>query len=608
VFLIRLIPQLALALLLAGCATHPDQRSASRCPAPTETIAAIQGREAKSPKLGQTVTTSGVVTAAITGADGRPAGVFIEAPAAQRDADPLTAEGVFVVTDGNFSVGSLIAARGAVDEIVEGPSLLTALKPSEPPTLCGSAELPPPFRLTGPPPTWEALEGMRVVVESPLTITGNDELGRFGALRLAFGERLWIPTERHRPGAEADALMRANARRAISIDDLSLQENLVALSWLGGAATRSMPLRPGDSVSAVAGVVDERFGYRLRSASRVTLTQSAPRPLKPPVVQGRLTVAGFNVLNLFNGDGQGSGFPTERGAESLAAYERQLSKILHALVALDADLYGLMELENDGFGPQSAVAELTLRLNQRIGREVYDYVRVPAPKVGSDQITNGMLYRRDLLKPLGGAMAQVNGPFVYGSRPPLLQAFEEISTGEKFIVVVNHFKSKGGCADATRDGDRDQGDGQACFNQARVEAASALLEGLTMNPTGLDDQDVLLIGDFNAHRFEDPLVRFEQAGFFALSGSDPNRPTYSYVFRGEAGSLDHAIVSPTLAPQVRDFAVWHINADEPELFEYGEAGKAGRDGRDWYAPDAVRSSDHDPLLIGLDLSSKPILE
>ena len=105
------------------------------------------------------------------------------------------------------------------------------------------------------------------------------------------------------------------------------------------------------------GVVDQRHGsYRLQLTEKLGAITQAPRPA-PPTVPGDRRIAGFNVLNLFNGDGAGGGFPTERGAASADEYARQQAKLIAVVQALDPDLAALMEIENDGYGPASSLAQ-----------------------------------------------------------------------------------------------------------------------------------------------------------------------------------------------------------------------------------------------------------
>lgn len=77
----------------------------------------------------------------------------------------------------------------------------------------------------------------------------------------------------------------------------------------------------------------------------------------------------------------------------------------------------------------------------------------------------------------------------------------------------------------------------------------------------------------------------------------PARERYSYVFEGRSGELDHALVGRDLLRRVTGAAIWHINADEARILDYNtEFNPPGL-----YRPDAFRSSDHDPVLVGLRL-------
>jgi hypothetical protein len=77
---------------------------------------------------------------------------------------------------------------------------------------------------------------------------------------------------------------------------------------------------------------------------------------------------------------------------------------------------------------------------------------------------------------------------------------------------------------------------------------------------------------------------------------------YSYVFDGQIGYLDYQLANSTLVPQVTGTTVWHINADEPDLIDYDTSFKQPAQDA-IYAPDAYRSSDHDPVIVGLALTT-----
>ena len=80
---------------------------------------------------------------------------------------------------------------------------------------------------------------------------------------------------------------------------------------------------------------------------------------------------------------------------------------------------------------------------------------------------------------------------------------------------------------------------------------------------------------------------------------------YSYVFDGEWGYLDYAMASPTMASQVAGVAEWHINADEPIVLDYNTEFKNAGQIASFYDDDPFRVSDHDPILVGLNLTPPP---
>ena len=186
------------------------------------------------------------------------------------------------------------------------------------------------------------------------------------------------------------------------------------------------------------------------------------------------------------------------------------------------------------------------------------------------------------------------------SRPALAQTFQPRHGGSAVTIVVNHLKSKGSPCDDL--GDPDIGDGQGNCNRTRTRATQALVDWLAVDPTASGNGEVLIIGDLNAYLREDPLRTLEQAGYHNLIARG-DAPVYSFVFRGEFGALDHALASAPLLPRITGAAVWHINADEVPLIDYNLEQPRNPA---WFSPQTVfRASDHDPLIIGLELGSDP---
>jgi predicted extracellular nuclease len=350
--------------------------------------------------------------------------------------------------------------------------------------------------------------------------------------------------------------------------------------------------------------MDFRFSnYRIQPVGAVDFTAANLRPAAPDPVAGDLRIASFNVLNYFNGNGLGGGFPTERGAENPFEFDRQRTKIISALRTMDADVVGLMELENDA-SPNSAIADLVAGLNAATGAGTYAFVDTGI--IGTDAIKVGLIYKPAAVQPVGAwqiLTTAVDSRFIdTRNRPALAQTFEQAGSGEKLTVVVNHLKSKG--SDCLPD-DPDTGDGSGNCNGTRTLAAQALVDWIAGDPTGSGDDDFLVMGDLNSYTFEAPIRTFVDAGYVNLIRAFNGTSAYSFVFQGESGYLDHALATPSLDAQATSVTDWHINADEPSALDYNENFKSpGPTGHvtTLFDPGPYRSADHDPVIIGLLLS------
>jgi predicted extracellular nuclease len=598
----------AIAASLAACGGGPGSSTADpirlapfACGNFATPIHQIQGRGAASPRLGHVVDVEGVVTGNFQDGLG---GFFIEAPLGARDDDPATSEGLFVIVPerrDEVRAGRLVRIRASVTEFgdADGGRGLTALHAISEFAVCGDGELPEPVVVDAPPPDWERFEGMRVALPGPVTVTGNAELLRFGRVEVSLAGRLFQPTERARPGAPARAVAEANARARITLADNLEVEHPRRIWWLEPMPSARAPWRVGTELDGVAGIVDQRLGgYRLQLTERPAAVRQAERPASPPEVGGDLRIVSFNVENFFNGNGRGGDFPTPRGADSVRAFRQQRDKLVATLAALRGDVVALQEIENDGWGEDSAIADLVAALNRALGRDGdYRFVRSATEQLGTDEIKVSIVYRASRVRPVGEAATLEQGAFATRNRVPLAATFEPTEGGRRFTVVSNHFKSKGGCEEATG-GDRDQGDFQACWNDTRRRAARELVDWLSTDPTGAGNGEILILGDLNAHGLEDPVRLIVDRGYRDLVAMHVGDGAYSYVWRGESGRLDHALATPALAARVTGAAEWHVNADE--LAAFGWAGERVPERfRRLSDPGMFRASDHDPLLLGL---------
>lgn len=584
----RILALIFTLILATGC-----QQAPTGCEPVSHTIAQVQGTGEVSSLLSQQVTLQGVVLGTVY-PDGPLPGLMLQS--LTPDDNPATAEGIFVVLaePAQYKAGQILVVAGTVAEVDQLTSLIDAQVLSE----CGTkaikplvVQLPLDANLS-----WEAYEGMWLRFEQPLVVADTFTLGRYGEILLA-DTRLMAPTQVVEPGEKAQRLAEQQERQAILLDDGFWQQNPDPLPYPTTGLTAQSSLRIGDQVLDVAGIVhqDER-GYRLLPTQQPQFVSTNPRPAKPAAIaKNELRIASYNVLNFFTGQGQEKPFPTRRGARTPDELARQQAKLVQALVALDADVIGLLELENNGYDTGSAIATLLAAVNEQ-SSEPYQMV-VTAETPGSDAIKVGIFFRGSRVSALGEAATQTAAPFTRLHRPPVAQSFRHLASDTTFTLAVNHFKSKGSCprrGATDYAAQKDQGDGQACWNAARLEAATALQQWLHTNPTGITTAHNVILGDFNAYRMEDPIRYFEQQGWQYLS--DGKQQSYSFVFRGRSGSLDHMLASPSLAAKLTDFQHWPINADEPVLLDYSLRFKPASQLPQLYEATPYRSSDHDPIL------------
>jgi len=571
----------------------------------------IQGSGVASPIVGQTVTIEAVVVGDYqngSGSDGDLDGFFVQEENSDTDVDATTSEGIFIF-DGNspavnVNIGDVVQVTGEVTEF-NGLTELTNVTVA----IQGSDNLPDAAIVNFPVSAvedLEAYEGMQITIPNTLFVTEYFNLDRFGEVVLSANDssnqpgtdgRLEQYTQFNNPSVSGfNAYQEDIATRRIILDDGQTVQNPnpIIHGRNGNPLSANNTLRGGDTVNNLSGILSFGVGeYRIQPTDAVDFQATNSRPQTPENVGGDLTVASFNVLNYFT-------TLNSRGADTTAEFERQRDKIVTAIVEIDADVVGLIEIENNG---DTAISNLVNAINTELGSSVYDYISTGV--IGTDEIQVGFIYKPNTVQPFGNFAIlddSVDPSFNDDrNRPALAQTFEEVGTGEKFTVAVNHFKSKGssGLSD-TNDPNFDQGDGQGFWNAVRTDAANALTDWLATDPTNSNDPDYLIIGDLNAYAQEDPITAIENAGYTNLA-EQFDSGAYSYVFDGQFGTLDYALANSSLSSQVTGATEWHINADEPDALDYNL--DFGRDPSLFNGNEPFRASDHDPLIVGLDLSS-----
>jgi predicted extracellular nuclease len=589
----------------------------------------IQGTVETSPYMNQVVTTQGIVVGDYEGGvSPQIRGFFIQDVTG--DSNTTTSDGLFVYngSSDNVALGDLVRITGTVSEY-QGQTQIT---PSAITILSHSNTLPPtninlPFATSTTP---EQYEGMLVRFNQTLYVTEHYQLGRFGEVLLSSGTRLYQPSNIVLPGAPAIAMQAINNLNQILMDDATNTENpdpiVFGRNQLGLSASNT--LRGGDTITDLVGVFMFTWGgnatfspnaYRIRPINALggnlpNIVAANPRPSTPNPVGGTLKVVGMNVLNYFNSFSgcypSGTGTGDCRGAGDAAEFTRQSDKLVNVITTINPDVLGVAEMENDGYGATSAIQDLVNKLNAKVGVPgTYAFIDVDAAighahALGNDAIKVDFIYKPATVTPVGSTAVLDSVAFVNGgdgsprNRVSLLQAFQQNSTGERFLANINHFKSKGSACDVP-----DSGDGQANCPIVRTNAANALTAWLGTNPTGTGDPDIVILGDLNSYAREDPIRALESAGFTNMVKHFGDNNSYSYVYDGQWGYLDYALGSTSLLAQTRGVTEFHINSDEPAILDYNTDYKSIGQQASLYSSDPFRSSDHDPIIVGLNLDT-----
>ncbi|MFQ2908071.1 ExeM/NucH family extracellular endonuclease [Aeromonas allosaccharophila] len=691
----RTLLSLAVGLALASSGAH----AAFVCPsdpAQLTPIPTIQGTGSPSALATQTVTDKngnvtgkvspgtfnvrGIVTAL---GQSLTKGFYLTDPVG--DGNPATSDGIFVyLSDKDFATkyadikpGAELCLEAKVEEYYGGTQLKPTFESGKARVQVTTQGLNVPtsvLQVNEGESLAQAMnryEGMRVRLDSSsdLHLTRNfgfDYKVYRNNVELSHKAPLLKPTQLHVASSpEAVALATKNGSNRLVVESDNKAPDGV-LPWFPGWDADQGYLRLGDQLTGLEGVIIyNKDAFRLVVPGDVTLTAGAlqrspeeDRQDAPARLSGSdLRIGSFNVLNYFTSHSSIGGALNvlckdqtdadsakgcNRGAKSQPEFEKQRTKIVNAITAMDADLLGLMEMENNGFEDNSALHNLVTRLNeqQKDASKHYAYVRLPVSTLtdgkffGGDAIMVAMIYRPALLTPSGDASViklpeqrYITGGVAKtaGQRDSLVQTFTIAKSKEPLTLVVNHLKSKGSGCYENGDGKTEPADLQGKCTEFRVSAAKVLGEAVSKLPG-----QVLLVGDFNSYAKEDPIrvltdynpatserkivsashtfigdQSYEQLGrevtrsygLIDLNVKFNKEKAISYSYDGELGTLDYALANSALASKVAGVADWHINSFESNLFEYGSQYT----GTLLKSDNPFSASDHDPIIVDLRL-------
>jgi predicted extracellular nuclease len=553
----------------------------------------IQGSGAASPYNGVLVfTTSNVVTAV------GPQGFAIQTPAGLEDATIDTSEGVYVFTGSapTVAIGDLVVVTGLVREFFN----LTEITGSPVVEIVGSMSLPAPVAFNdsvpSPDPTapscaieFECYEGMLV------QITG----GTVGASNLRFSSdqvaEVTVTAAGERPFREPGVEFPGLGIPSIATWDgnpeiFELDPNKLGLP---------NQIIPAGSHFDATGIIGFEFGdYELWPTSLTVDAAVIPSSVRDRQ-RAELTIGSLNMFRLFD-DVNDPGEPRSDGATrndfvvSTAEYLRRRAKFVNYIVnVLKApDVLAVQEVEKLGV-LEDLAADLAAA-----GVNYTAYVE-EGNDIGTIEV--GFLVRDTMAV---DAITQINKDEILdfdGSllhdRPPLLLEGRSINEGADYpiAVMVVHNRS------LSRIDDPNSGERVRAKRLAQAESIAQTINGLqTANP----DIRLVVLGDFNAFEFSDGYV--DAVGVISgsfdpdaslLPGTDyvdpdllnhihslPENERYSFVFRGSAQALDHALASMALDMSFRGLEFGRGNADAAVDLINDDST-------------ALRSSDHDGLVM-----------
>lgn len=415
-------------------------------------------------------------------------------------------------------------------------------------------------------------DGKLVELNQKLYVTNIGNWNKYGEITLS-SKRLMSPTDVALPGsADYFAIIEENELDQLILSDGSDKQYPNPRPWGNGKGY----IRTGAYTMKVVGRFSiEDYGYTITPTEEPIFEVND----RPTEIVGlgdyNVKVCSFNlqiyIATQWDGD---------YGPASATEAEKQHKKIVKALAAIDADIFGLVEVQQG----QVALEKLANALNELNPSARYTYIN-DGTGVNGTYTKAGYLYKASKVRPI--RQLQSNDTGVKNRKKG--QGFEVLATGEKFVYMINHFKAKSGKGSGDN---ADQGDGQGTYNGDRVREATAVLTFAKSCASYFGDDDILVMGDLNAYSMEDPIRKFTDAGYVHLIKQHSTDDGYSYQYRGTVGCLDYALANESLEAQVTGCRVMHINADESSIFAYD--GSA-------YSDNMYRSSDHDPVVVGLKL-------
>ena len=563
-------------------------------PTPVVEIWEIQGDGASSPFDAVLVESPANIVTALA-----PNGFFMQTPPARSDFNVDTSDGIFVFTGSTpaVAVGDEVDVTGTVDEffgfteITDDPSVsvLSSGNPL-PAAVIFDANVPSPDPAS---PScaieFECYEGMLVQIVDG-SVGGPNQ--RFGSdpvaeVHISAADRAFRAPGVEFPGLGVPGIATWDGNPEVfelDPDKLGLPNRLIAA---------------GSRFDATGVIGFEFGGYELWPASLVVRDATIPEAVRHRD-RAEFTVGSLNLFRLFDDVDDPADDSTGRTRDdsvvSTEEYERRRAKFAgYILEVLDApDVLGVQEAES-----LKVLEDLAADIAAIEPAVVYSAYLEEGNDVGTIDV--GFLVRDsvsvDAVIQLGkDEILEFDGSLLH-DRPPLLLQGRSVGEGADypFAVIVVHNRSLGGI-DSPTDGER--------VRAKRLAQAQSIAGQVQAMQTDDPSLRLIVAGDFNGFEFSDGYVDVlgQVSGTVdpaasLVSGPDlvepdlivqtlsvPMDERYSFVFRGSAQTLDHALTSSALDASVRGYEFGRGNADAAvDLINDGLT--------------SLRSSDHDGVVL-----------
>ena len=397
---------------------------------------------------------------------------------------------------------------------------------------------------------WDKYIGKMVQITTPLYVCGN----YYDSLILA-AERLYVPEEKAVGLADGDSTAYWAIKKSNREKMISLSCNIRNYEVRTGAVVKNLQARVVAPGKLVTGATPKFINNK-------------PEP-KPKMLKGGLLVCAANIQNYFYDLG---GYAQRKTTKEQQALQTQ--KICKAFKQINADIYALCEIQKG----DSAAQMLVDAMNKMAKKDLYAYVS--HGWTNSDMISCGYIYRTDKVKPYGEMQYAYQDTTSHYRYRLMACGFEQLTSGEKFVLNINHLRSKRGTGAESNE-----------KRMANVDSLLVMLDKIEQEQV-FGDSDILLVGDYNSYTQEEPIQTLVRAGYADMVMRDDSTG-YSYVYHSEAGYLDRVFASESMEKQVKQVAVYHLNAD----YFYSRGFKRGLDDT------MFRYADHDPILIRVELSA-----